>query len=413
MDPDPKPSRLDRIFPLWRVRNVAIFYILSSVYNMWFLAGVWIFIWGKFMTKTQIGLSDGLTFAVGFLIELPSGVFADLIGRRKAILIGNVLLTVGNFFVAVSSSFWGITLWYLIWTIGYAFQSGATEALAYDSVKKIGQADKWPKIIATSSIIGRTTSLTATAIGGFLYAAWFRLPYLAFAATGVIGVVAAYLLHEIPVTIKPNLWSPKTYLRQIKEGLFTIIRPQVLPISLLSLTIAGMAYMYNWGLLRPLTGDRFGFSPVTLPFLLSTVSLVVIFATLILLRLRHRFNLDRLLLIFGAIYSVLFLVMGFPHGWLVGGLIMIFLAVFAAYVDQLFSQFINLHTREEHRATTLSAIALFTRAPYVFLAILIGAMAQRNLLPQFTTAVGVIALVIWFISLLKFRNISSPHTSGV
>ena len=168
MDPDPKPSRLDRIFPLWRVRNVAIFYILSSVYNMWFLAGVWIFIWGKFMTKTQIGLSDGLTFAVGFLIELPSGVFADLIGSRKAILIGNVLLTVGNFFVAVSSSFWGITLWYLIWTIGYAFQSGATEALAYDSVKKIGQADKWPKIIATSSIIGRTTSLTATAIGGFL-----------------------------------------------------------------------------------------------------------------------------------------------------------------------------------------------------------------------------------------------------
>ena len=174
-----------------------------------------------------------------------------------------------------------------------------------------------------------------------------------------------------------------------------------------------MAYMYNWGLLRPLTGERFGYSPVTLPFLLSTVSLVVISATIILIKHRHRFNLQRMILIFGAAYSALFLVMGFPHSWLVGGLIMIFLAVFAAYVDQLFSQFINIHTKTEHRATTLSAVALFTRAPYVILAILIGVMAQKDLLPQFTTAVGVVALLIWLVSFLKYRKISPHHTPGV
>jgi MFS family permease len=108
-------------------------------------------------------------FFCRFFIELPSGVLADLIGRRKAILFGNTLLFIGNLFIAFSSSFLGITLWYLVWTIGYAFQSGATEALAYDSVKKIGREDLWPKVNATSTIVGRTTSLTATALGGLLY----------------------------------------------------------------------------------------------------------------------------------------------------------------------------------------------------------------------------------------------------
>src|SRR3989344_4053869 len=189
MDPDPKPSRLDRIFPLWRVRNVAIFYILSSVYNMWFLAGVWVFIWGMFMTKTQIGLSDGLTFAVGFLVELPSGIFADLIGRRKAILIGNILLAICNLCVGLSSSFFGITVWYLIWTIGYAFQSGATEALAYDSLKKIHLESHWPKVISTSAVLSKVSTLICTALGGYLFLLGFRLPYLTAAAIGIIGVI--------------------------------------------------------------------------------------------------------------------------------------------------------------------------------------------------------------------------------
>src|SRR3990167_518960 len=128
----------DTIFPLWRHRNIAMFYILSAVYNMWFIAGVWVFVWNRFITTGQIGIADAIAFSVGFLVELPSGVFADLIGRKKAIIIGNVLLTLGNFFMTFSSSFWPLTLWFLTWTIGYAFQSGATEALVYDSVKKLG-----------------------------------------------------------------------------------------------------------------------------------------------------------------------------------------------------------------------------------------------------------------------------------
>jgi MFS family permease len=400
-------KRLDQMFPLRQIRNVAMFYVLTGVYNLWFVAGIWVFIWGRFMTKTQIGISDAMTFSIGFLLELPSGVFADLIGRRKSILLGNICLALGNLGVALGSSFWGLTAWYLLWTIGYAFKSGATEALAYDSVKLAGKQDEWNKVIGTTTIIIRVASMTANVIGGLLFAVWFRLPYLVFGISGIIGIVAAYRLVEIPVKHGANSWSVATYFRQIKEGVSVLGKPKVMPVALVSLCVAGLAYIYNWGLLRPLTGERFGFTPVTFPLLLVAVSIAVIVVTVLLVRLKHRFQLETVLFGVAASYAGLFILMGNKFNWWWGGLIMILVTVCSAVVDQLFSQFINIHSHSEHRATTLSAVALFTKLPYVVLAILLGVLAEKNLLAQFCMVVGLVVAVVWVVAVNKYTRL--PH----
>jgi len=74
---------------------------------------------------------------------------------------------------------------------------------------------------------------------------------------------------------------------------------------------------------------------------------------------------------------------------------MIGLSLTLTHTDILFSQFLNEHTRSEHRATTLSAVALFTKMPYVLLALVIGKIAENNGLPQYMVLVGMIALGIW------------------
>jgi MFS family permease len=374
---------------------------------MWFVAGIWVFVWGRFMSKTQIGISDAITFTLGFLVELPSGVFADIIGRKKTILMGNILLVIGNFGVAFGSSFVSITVWYLIWTIGYAFQSGATEALAYDSVKNSGNEDKWGSVIGTSTVIMRTTSMITNAMGGLFFAIWFRLPYIVFAMTGIIGIIAAYRLIEIPVKKTENPWSLALYLRQIKIGLGVLGKPIVFPIALISLWVAGMSYVYNWGFLRPLTGERFGYTAVTLPLLLFAISLAVIISTILLVRLKHLFDLKKWIYLFAGIYIVFFTIMGFNFSWLTGGLIMMSIAISASLIDQLFSQFINIHTKSENRATTLSATALLIRLPYVLLALLLGVLAERNLLPQFIFSAGIVAIFVWIYSIQKYKKTSA------
>lgn len=395
---------LDRIFPLRKMRNVSMFYVLSAVYNAWFMAGVWVFIWGMFMTKTQIGISDSITFTIGFLVELPSGVFADLIGRKKAIVIGNILLTIGSLFVGLSSSFVGITGWYLVWTIGFAFQSGATEAHVYDTIKQQGLENEWHAVISTSTVIGKIATLLCTALGGYLFIFGFRLPYMAAAITGSIGIIAALSLQEIVIRRKANLWSLKAYLDQIKDGIHILFKPNIIPLSLLSLVILGIGYMYNWGLLRPLTSQRFGFTPTTYSLLLAATSFIVIISIISLRWLQKKIKIEILLFSIGFLYAFLFLVMGLPHAWVTGGLLTIGLAIALTYIDILFSQYINLHTDEKHRATTLSAVALFTKLPYVLLALIIGRIAEKNQLPQYTIIVGVIALALWMVSLFVFTK---------
>jgi MFS family permease len=395
---------ISRIFPFSHIRNVAMFYVLSGVYNAWIIAGVWIFIWGAFMTKTQIGISDSITFTIGFLFELPSGVIADLMGRRKAIILGNILLTLGNLLVGISSSFVSITVWYLVWTIGYAFQSGATEALAYDTLKQKGLENKWDQVISVSTVIGRISSLTSTAIGGMLFVMGFRLPYMVATAIGLIGVIAAFYLVEIKAKKVDSYWSVELYVNQIKDGLRTLLKPNVLPIAILALTIISIGYMYNWGILRPLTGERFGFSPTTYSYLLSITSLSVIMTLAPMRNMLKKISRPVSIFVLSFFYAIIFLITGFSHELIIGGILMIALSIGLTNIEIVFSQFINEHTRAEHRATTLSAVALFTKMPYIFLALYVGRIAETNGLPQFTIIVGTIALLVSILSLILAKR---------
>lgn len=394
---------LQKLFPYGNIRNIAIYYLLSVVYNAWIMSAVWIFIWSMYMTKTQIGISDSITFAVGFLFELPSGVLADLMGRKKAIVLGNILLTIGNLFIGLSSSFLTITIWYLVWTIGYAFQSGATEALAYDSLKEMGLEKKWGSVVSTSTVIGRVMSLVSASVGGYLFILGFRLPYLVAAGVGVIGIIASLCLHEIKVK-KIASWSIKSYLDQIKDGVSILGKPHIFRFALLSLIILSIGYMYNWGILRPLTAARFGYTPTTYAYLLSFVSLAVVLSISIIKRLKHHLSVERQILMTSFIYAVLFTVTGFSHSWIIGGLLMISLAVALTQTDILFSQFINEHTESHHRATTLSAIALFTKMPYVLLALIVARIAENNGLPQYTVIVGSLALLVSIATVISSKK---------
>jgi MFS family permease len=382
-----------KVFPQSHLRNIALFYVLSAVYNAWFVAAVWVFIWGAFMTKTQMGISDSITFTIGFLVELPSGVMADLMGRRKAILIGNILLVTGNLLISASSSFFAFTLWYLVWTIGYAFQSGATEALAYDSLKLKKLESHWNDVITTATIIGRVTTLIATSLGGLLYIVGFRLPYLVAGFTGMIGIISAFYLQEIKVKQIEN-WSVKAYLHQIKDGLTTLIKPHIVPIAGIGLTVISVGYMYNWGILRPLTAERFGYNPTSYAFLLSLISLAVIVSMSLLKHLKGVIYLPLQILLTCLVYGLIFFMTGFSHSFIIGGLLMIGLAIGLTQTEILFSQFINEHTQSQHRATTLSAVALLTRLPYILLVVLIGKIAENNGLPLYTSIVGAVVIVI-------------------
>ena len=91
---------------------------------------------------------------------------------------------------------------------------------------------------------------------------------------------------------------------------------------------------------------------------------------------------------------------------------MILVTVCSSIVDQLFSQYINIHTRSENRATTLSAIALLTKLPYVILAIALGVLAEKQMLAQFCVVAGSLSTVVWLIFCVKYFRIRQSEVKG-
>src|SRR3989344_8824337 len=85
------------------------------------------------LSQTEIYVLQSLFAMTIVLLEVPSGYFADCVGRKQSIFIGSVLSTLGFISYSVATGFFPLLFSEIILGIGYSFISGADIALAYDS----------------------------------------------------------------------------------------------------------------------------------------------------------------------------------------------------------------------------------------------------------------------------------------
>lgn len=85
------------------------------------------------LSYTQATLLDLPLFITQFFVELPSGFFADRYGYKKAVIIGTLALTTAPLIFFLTTSYPLLLFAGMIYGVGYAFISGAFDALAYES----------------------------------------------------------------------------------------------------------------------------------------------------------------------------------------------------------------------------------------------------------------------------------------
>lgn len=135
------------------------------------------------LSPIQLVLIGTTLEAVIVLFEIPTGVVADLVSRRRSILIGFALIG-GGFIVEGSfPTFVAILAAQLLWGIGYTFTSGATEAWITDEV---GEAHVGPVLLR-----GNQAELVGT-IGGILLGT--GLGFIAIQLPIVLGGVGFIIL---------------------------------------------------------------------------------------------------------------------------------------------------------------------------------------------------------------------------
>lgn len=117
-------------------RNIILDYINSFITNLNMQSSVWVLYLAYCgLNLAEIGIVEGIYHATGIIFEIPSGAVADLLGRKKSMVLGRLCIAVSCVVMLFSNSFWHFALGFAIQALGNNFNSGSEEALIYDSMK--------------------------------------------------------------------------------------------------------------------------------------------------------------------------------------------------------------------------------------------------------------------------------------
>lgn len=385
-----------RALPYADVPNVRRGYFINAMDSAAFISGNWIFFWTLFMSYSQLGLNDSLSFAFGLFMEIPTGALADVIGKRWTIRAALLLNGVGFLIQGSAMNMAGLIGGFLLFHTGIALYSGAAEAMTYDSLKERGLEGDYDKVTAANSSLSLVVLMISILAGVPMYHLDPRLPHWAWGIAFLIGFAVSLGLTEPAVEGEPVHFSLRGYLRQFATGARQLWHPSLRFYIPLLFALPGIFFIYSWGVVQPAVAVNFGFGPDEQAFITSAAFVLIAVVVRFIPRIRRRtgdfggltlLNIGLVLALFG---------MALPLGS--GSLFAAFLLV-AMHLSGSTSRawtgiVINENTPSQIRATTLSTVALLTKLPYVLVAVVAGAMIDGGQLAIFVTGMATASLLL-------------------
>ncbi|HOX10786.1 MAG TPA: MFS transporter [Candidatus Moranbacteria bacterium] len=190
--------------------NVWKLYLIKAVRSgMFAIPIIVLFFKENGLSMKEILLLQSFFSIVAISLELPTGRFADCVGRKASILIGGIMATVGYVIYSMSYSFWGFLCAEAVLGVGLSFVSGADNAMLYDTLMERDAESEYKKFQGKNDSIGKVSEGITSFIGGFLALVSLRFPLYWDAGLAFLMVPLALTLTE-----------PKIHKTENKESVF-------------------------------------------------------------------------------------------------------------------------------------------------------------------------------------------------
>jgi MFS family permease len=371
--------------------------------SSWFIMGNWIFFWLRFMTYGQLGWIDATAFAFGMLMEVPTGAVSDMVGKKKTLILAMALACLGFTLVAAAGEKYQVLIGFLIAQAGWAFYSGAGEALAFDSLKEKHQEDSFEQVISSSTALNTIATVASAFVGIALYEWNFRAPHFAIAFTYGLAFILAFFFSEPRVDTEK--FSIQGYLNQLSQGFHQLLLPSLKRFMPLIFWLLGVNYMFSYGFIKPALAEYFGFLAKEQGIIFGSLVLVSGIAVHFIPWMRRQLSDAQGLIALTTMLGLGFALTGLLTGW--WGLIVITLIIASGSLSQPWvSVVVNREIDSKYRATTLSTISMVIKIPYILVAVLAGGIIEAGHIMTFSVVTGLVTLTIVLINaiLLTKKN---------
>lgn len=203
-------------------RTIHLFLLLSflSELSVALLMGTYVmFLLGHGLTLLQINLINLAFHTTLFLCEVPTGVIADVWGRKVSYMLSCILAAAGLFLYGFSTTLFGFVLAEVITALGRTCASGAFEAWMVDRLKHFEYNESLQEVFVRERQINQATLIVGAMMGAVLADIDPTLPwYLSSAVMLVNGGVTWFVMKE-------EYWTQQVVtLEDITQRLRTVLQ---------------------------------------------------------------------------------------------------------------------------------------------------------------------------------------------
>lgn len=257
-------------------RDLRLFYYFRLLATSY----LWMPIFWRFMTERGLGFDEimllsALYSVIVVLVEIPTGAFADRIGRRQSMMAGALALVASGVVAYFAHSLAVFAIAEVLAAVSMSLCSGADSAYLYDLLAANGRSHEYPRREGTASAWHQAGSAGAFAAGGLLGEIDLALPYIATAVVGVLAFGIALMMgndHHIPVKTKarPLGKEMRSYALHMREATRDLLTSKRLMWAIAYSAVVFVLLRATIYLYQPYLNDR-GFGIAETGFIFAAV----------------------------------------------------------------------------------------------------------------------------------------------
>ena len=382
--------------------NIKKFYLFQILEGMFFAVPVFVLFWQKNgLIMTEIMLLQSIFSIVVVFLEVPSGYFSDIFGRRMTLIVSAIFGALAMIIYSVGYNFWEFLVAELLFAIAVSFQSGTLSALVHESLVEMKREEEYKKIFGNGVFYGTLAIAVANILGGFI--AGIELRYAVFASV-------PFFLMMIPVAFafyEPKKKEKSQEKSQLKENLL-VIKSEVLKNDKIKWLIIYSAVIYTFNNVALWIYQPYfklsGLDVIYFGVVFASFQVVSAFSSKYAHKIEEKLGQKASLVGLTFLVSVSYLLM---HNF-------IFLFSFSfAFIQQfvrgfrtvVISDYLNKMIKGDMRATILSVESLVGRLFYALLLPIIGWVVDIYSLENALLLIGILVLIFGITITLILKRI--------
>lgn len=389
---------------MFKHTSVNKFYLYTLFHSLVFAYVIERLFWAsRGMRVIDVVYTEVIYSGVILLLELPTGMFADRFSRKKLIVADAVMACVEFIIIIYATQFWHFALAIALAGVGHALQSGAHNALLYDTLRHHGEEKNFEKILGRIKAVDYSGALVGGLIGAVIASRQSMVStYWLSMVSLILALLISTTIKEVePVEKAADAWGLKDW-----YAIFKFIFTQK---TIAFIAIVGMATGAVTGFL-----DEFWqiyLEAVSIPVIYFGLFEVVAFGAVILgsimaYKHKEKFGLRMTLTSMIFVSAISFVILAVFNQWYV--ILLIGLIYYAmSVIEPLIFGYLHDHAIEKYRATIESAFSFLEMFAVIVVGLPFGWIATRLSIFAGFIYLGAITAIVFLIVMFMGRRLEA------